>query len=110
MANKKDDALQPDNTQETSPANTQETTVSTPQEVEGDKSPKMVKIKLFKDKGEYKDDVFVAVNGIRYQIQRGVEVEVPDFVKEVLDNSDRQDRLTAELIERETEKADGVPK
>lgn len=66
--------------------------------------PKMVKIKLFKDPGEYKDDVFVAVNGMRYQIQRGEEVEVPDFVKEVLDNSERQDLKTAELIQKEEEK------
>lgn len=66
--------------------------------------PKMVKIKLFKDSGDYKDDVFVSVNGMRYQIQRGVEVEVPDFVKEVIDNSERQDNLTQELIEKEEAK------
>lgn len=71
--------------------------------------PKMVKIKLFKDNGEYKDDVFVAVNGMRYQIQRGIEVEVPDFVKEVLDNSEKQDRKTAELIEQEAQRAARVP-
>ena len=39
---------------------------------------KMVKIKLFKDYGEDRDDVFVAVNGESYLIQRGVELEVPD--------------------------------
>ena len=39
---------------------------------------KMVKIKLFKDNGQYKDDVFVAVNGRAFQIMRGEEVEVPD--------------------------------
>ena len=38
---------------------------------------KMVKLKLFKDNGQYKDDVFVAVNGRTFQIVRGVEVEVP---------------------------------
>ena len=60
----------------------------------------MVKIKLFKDNGQYKDDVFVAVNGQSYQIMRGVEVEVPEAVAEVLENSLRQDARTAEMIDR----------
>ena len=61
---------------------------------------KMVKIKLFKDNGQYKDDVFVAVNGRAFQIMRGVEVEVPDYVEEVLRHSETQDARTAELMER----------
>ena len=61
---------------------------------------KMVKIKLFKDNHEYKDDVFVAVNGERYQIQRGKEVEVPDYIAEVLEHSAEQDARTAEFIEK----------
>ena len=52
---------------------------------------KMTKVKLFKDYGEYKDDVFVAVNGESYLIQRGVEVEVPDYIAEVLEHSAQQD-------------------
>ncbi len=59
-----------------------------------------VKIKLFKDNGQYKDDVFVAVNGRTFQIMRGVEVEVPDYVEEVLRHSETQDARTAELMER----------
>ncbi|HBU12181.1 MAG TPA: hypothetical protein DEB31_05475 [Clostridiales bacterium] len=58
----------------------------------------MVKVKLFKDNNKYKDDVFVSVNGKRWQIRRGVEVEVPDFVKEVLDHSAEQDMNTANMI------------
>lgn len=61
---------------------------------------KMVKLKLFKDNGQYKDDVFVAVNGRTFQIVRGVEVEVPACVAEVLEHSEVQDRRTAELMER----------
>ncbi|HIR77976.1 MAG TPA: hypothetical protein IAD38_03125 [Candidatus Egerieenecus merdigallinarum] len=61
---------------------------------------KMVKLKLFKDNGQYKDDVFVAVNGRTFQIVRGVEVEVPACVAEVLEHSEAQDRRTAELMER----------
>ena len=51
-------------------------------------APKMVKIRIPKDK-EHKDDVFVSVNFRTYQIQRGVEVEVPDFVAEVLQNREK---------------------
>lgn len=61
-------------------------------------SEKKVRIKLFKDAGDYKDDMFVSVNGLRYQIQRGVEVEVPVFVAEVIANSQAQDQKTVEYI------------
>ena len=48
--------------------------------------PKMVKIKLQLDR-QNKDnqDVFVSVNGRTWMIKRGVEIEVPDYVAEVLD-------------------------
>lgn len=49
--------------------------------------PKMVKIKIPKTK-EMKEDVFVSVNFRTYQIKRGVEVEVPDFVAEVLQHQE----------------------
>ena len=61
---------------------------------------RMVRIKLFKDDRDYRDDVFVAVNGERYLIQRGVEVEVPAYVAEVLEHSASQDARTAELIQQ----------
>jgi len=56
-----------------------------------------VKLKLFKDNGAYKDDVYVAVNGTAYLIKRGVEVEVPASVAHVLENSERQ-RAKAEAV------------
>ena len=62
--------------------------------------PKKVKIKLFKDKGEYRDDVFVGVNGERFLIKRGVEVEVPDYVAEVIENSAKQDARAAEFVQK----------
>lgn len=58
-----------------------------------------VAIKLFKDTKEYKDDLTVIVNGKAYQIRRGVEVNVPKSVAEVIEHSAEQDRKTAELIE-----------
>ena len=47
---------------------------------------KNVRIRLFK------------VNGVNYKIRRGVEVEVPPEVAEVLEHSQMQDELTAARI------------
>lgn len=57
-----------------------------------------MKIKLFKDNGRYKEDLFVSVNGVNYKIRRGVEVEVPPEVAEVLEHSQMQDERTAARI------------
>lgn len=48
---------------------------------------KKAKIKLPLTRNE-KDDVYVAVNGKPYLIKRGVTVEVPAAVVEVLDNKE----------------------
>ena len=45
-------------------------------------------IRLFKDNQRYKTPVFVGVNGETYLIQRGVDVEVPKAVAEVLRHSE----------------------
>ena len=58
----------------------------------------MVKITLMRDNKNYQGDVFVGVNGKTWQIQRGVEVEVPDYVAEVLKNSMKQDNLAFGLM------------
>lgn len=60
----------------------------------------MEKIFLFKDDDAYKDDLFVSVNGRNFQIQRGVEVEVPACVAEVIRNSDRQKQLAEQRLEK----------
>ena len=61
---------------------------------------KKVKITLpIKDNGEM-DDVFVSVNGEKYLIQRGVEVEVPEFVAAALKDSNNQ-KMAAILKQRE---------
>ena len=57
-------------------------------------------IRLFKDNSRYKGDVFVSVNGRNYQIRRGMDVEVPDEVAEVLANSAAQDAVTARRLEQ----------
>lgn len=60
-----------------------------------------VTIKLFKDNGKYKDDMIVGLNGRIWQIKRGVEVEVPWAVAEIIRESLEQDQATAELIMQE---------
>ena len=59
---------------------------------------KNVRIRLFKDNSRYKGDLFVSVNGVNYKIRRGVEVEVPPEVAEVLEHSQVQDERTAARI------------
>lgn len=58
-----------------------------------------VPVKLFVDNDKYKEDVVVCVNGRAYVIKRGVEVLVPRFVKEVIDNSMSQDGTTARMLQ-----------
>lgn len=66
----------------------------------------MVKVKLFRDNGKYKDDVVVSLNGKRYLVPRGVEVEVPKGVKEILDNSMSQDEATEMYVRQKAEEWD----
>ncbi len=61
---------------------------------------KKVKIKLPKIKGET-DDVFVSVNNYTCVIKRGEEVEIPVFVKEVLDHQEKM-LETIQLFESRT--------
>lgn len=46
------------------------------------------------------NDVFVRFNGRRYQIKRGYQVRVPKGVKEIIDNSKKQDLATLKMIKR----------
>lgn len=57
-----------------------------------------VEIQLFKDAGKYKDDVYVAVNGVNCLIQRGKPVKVKRKFAEVLRQSLEQDNETADMI------------
>lgn len=62
----------------------------------------LVEIKLFKDTGKYKDDVFVGCNGEAIAIQRGVRVKIKRKHAEILDNSEHQDYETAQLIDQKS--------
>jgi hypothetical protein len=62
---------------------------------------KTVKIKIPLTKAE-KDDVYVCVNGESFLIKRGEQVEVPDYVAEVLQHSEE---MLAEAMEFEAQAA-----
>ena len=53
----------------------------------------------FSDNGRYKGDLFVSVNGVNYQIKRGVTVQVPPEVAEVIQHSEEQDAQSAARME-----------
>ena len=67
-------------------------------ETKKEKKPKMVKIKLPRKKGE--THAFACVNGKGYQIQRGKEVDVPDFVAEVFRNAELAEEYAEEYENR----------
>lgn len=81
-------------------ATPEETTTTEETAVPEEQKEPTEKIFLFKDDSTYKDDLFVSVNGRNFQIQRGVEVEVPACVAEVIRNSDRQKQLAEQRLEK----------
>ena len=51
-------------------------------------SVKMVKVLIPRGRKNEENFVIVAVNGHSFKIMKGVEVEVPDYVAEVLENAE----------------------
>lgn len=56
-------------------------------ETKKENAEKLVKIRLPKSR-EHEEDVFVSVNERTWLIKRGVEVEVPECVAEVIKNGE----------------------
>ena len=63
----------------------------------------LVEIELFRDNKDYKDNVFVAVNGESCVIARGRKVKIKKKFADVIENSMRQDIKTARLMDREAD-------
>ena len=59
----------------------------------------LVEIELFRDSKDYKDDVFVAVNGESCVIARGKKVKVKKKFADVIAQSMSQDVKTARLMD-----------
>lgn len=71
-------------------------------------SEKLVRIRLYKDNNENRDDVCVSVNGKTWTIQRGVPVDVPECVAHVIENAERQNEsamMYMEQLQQANEKA-----
>ena len=62
----------------------------------------LVEIKLFKDNGKYKDNLFVGCNGEEIYIRRGERMKIKRKFADVLDISEHQDYETAQLIEQKS--------
>ena len=76
---------------------------------QGVQKPATEVIHLFKDNGRYSSARFVSVNGEAYLIQRGVDVEVPAAVAEVLRHSEEMDNAANAKIEAAQAAAQNVP-
>ena len=61
-------------------------------------SGKKVTVHEIYDGDKYKEDIFVGLNGKNYVIKRGVDVEVPEEVAEILRRSHEQDTKTMRMI------------
>lgn len=60
-----------------------------------------VRFKIPKGRSDIeKQDVFVGVNGKSYLIKRGMEVEMPKSVIEVLENAEKQNEFALEYMEK----------
>ena len=88
MAKAEDTKIEAVKTEELKPENT----------LSEEEKPDKVIVRLFKDNERYKDDVIVGLNGRLYQIQRGIDVEDPAGVAEILNNSMKQDTDTANYL------------
>ena len=62
-----------------------------------------VEIKLFKDNGRYRDDVFVSVNGDHIRIRRGVPVMIRRKHALLLDQSELQAMKAADFSQSKQE-------
>jgi hypothetical protein len=69
--------------------------VMTPEEYLEERVPVM----LYKDADKYKDDVVIAINGEKIQIQRGVQVFIKRKFMMVLENQYRQQMIASNLME-----------
>ena len=63
----------------------------------------LVEIELFRDNKDYKDNVFVAVNGESCVIARGRKVKVKKKFADVIYQSMRQDIKTAKLMDKRSD-------
>lgn len=101
MATRKNETLENENSAATDTAQDTVTDSAKDTAPVADPGPKMVKVRIPRTKKD-QEDVFVSVNLNTYIIKRGVEVEVPDFVAEVLRH---QEEMLEQIMEFESDHA-----
>ena len=70
-----------------------------------EKTGGMTKIRLYMgDRAETKQPLVVIVNGQRFDIPRGVETEVPDYVAAAINDSEAARLEEAQFIEKHSRK------
>ena len=82
-------------------ANTKRTQVRENRKIANENT--LVEIELFRDNKDYKDNVFVAVNGESCVIARGKKVRIKKKFAEVIAQSMRQDVKTARLMDNKAD-------
>jgi hypothetical protein len=60
-----------------------------------------VKVKLFRDEYRYKQPLYVAINGRNWLIKRGVEVTLPKYVADFIEQQMREEAAIWERVTQE---------
>lgn len=60
-----------------------------------------VRVRLFRDEYRYKDPLYVAVNGKNWVIKRGVDVELPKYVADFIEQQMTEEAAIWERVEKE---------
>lgn len=98
MATKKEENLQ-ENMENVKEENAQEIAEEEKKEITPAKEETET-IYLFEDDDRYSAPLFVGVNGRFYMVKRGVDVEVPKSVSEIIKNSMVQKKVERAAMER----------
>ena len=98
MATKKEENLQ-ENMENVKEENDQEIAEEEKKEITPAKEETET-IYLFEDDDKYSAPLFVGVNGRFYMVKRGVDVEVPKSVSEIIKNSMVQKKVERAAMER----------
>ena len=74
------------------------------------KKEALVRYKAFKDNDKYKDDITVIVNGKSWRIQRGVWVDLPQYVIDVIEQGNDPDLAAANYSQEQEDAYNKISK
>lgn len=88
------------------PENEENNEALEPVETPVDPGEELVTVQLFKDNDRYNEPLYVAVNGERILLQRGVPVQVKRKFAEVIEHSMTQDGMAENMMRMLSENYD----